>query len=132
MNTPTQEQIYAALRYADDKETSDDNNIMDAWEQQKCLYNLLADRFSAASAILAAAYREKCEECKMMDRRYAAAKMHHVSQIDELKNELGRYIQLYNDTSMKLETAMFGPESGEETYAKVKAERDALKQLPPH
>jgi uncharacterized protein (DUF433 family) len=55
---PTQQQIEAALRYADDKETAWDNEIIDAVPQKKCVNNLLADRFSASSKILAAAYRD--------------------------------------------------------------------------
>lgn len=39
---------------------------------------------TTSSRILAAAYREKCEECEMMQIRYAAAEMHHASQIEEL------------------------------------------------
>ena len=58
----TQEQIEAALRYADDNETAWDNELIDSWTQWKCVNNLLADRYSAASAILAAAYRELLAE----------------------------------------------------------------------
>jgi thymidylate kinase len=55
---PTQEQIDAALAYAADNETAWDNEIIDAWQQKKCVNNLLADRYAASAAILAAAYRE--------------------------------------------------------------------------
>jgi hypothetical protein len=59
---PTQEQIEAALRYANDNETAWDNEIMDVWPQKKCVKNPLADRYAASAAILSAAYRELREE----------------------------------------------------------------------
>jgi thymidylate kinase len=60
--TPTQEQIEAALAYAADNEIAWDTEIIDAWQQKKCVNNLLADRYAASAAILAAAYRELREE----------------------------------------------------------------------
>ena len=93
------------MRYADFAEIDGDLQILaDAKESE-----LPMPPNAASLTILAAAYREKREEC------------------DELRKSGSEAISLYNKTSMKLETAMFGPESGEETYAKVKAERDALK-----
>jgi hypothetical protein len=59
---PTQEQIEAALRYADDNETAWDNEIIDVWPQKKCVNNPLADKYAASAAILAAAYRKLQEE----------------------------------------------------------------------
>jgi thymidylate kinase len=63
---PTTEQIEAALAYAADNETAWDNEIIDAWQQKKCVNNLLADRYAASAAILAAAYRELQEENKRL------------------------------------------------------------------
>jgi hypothetical protein len=64
---PTKKQIEAALRYANDKETAADNEIMDEWPQE-IFDNLVANRYSAASAILAAAYRELMAENKELKK----------------------------------------------------------------
>ena len=53
----TQEQIDAALRYADVKETGGDCAVLKAVSEYKA---------HAASIILAAAYRAKCEEVEAM------------------------------------------------------------------
>ena len=62
---PTQQQIEAALRYANDNETVRDTEIIDAIAVPYC-QSTLASRFCATSIILAAAYREAMHEIERL------------------------------------------------------------------
>lgn len=60
---PTQQQIDAALRYADYKDKKSDFVLLQKLANEKCGIPVA---YEAALAILAAAYREKCEECEQL------------------------------------------------------------------
>ena len=65
MNTPTQEQIEAALRYTDDKHVKEDIGIIDK-SSQNLIGGVITNRFAKCAVILAAAYRDKCEELEAL------------------------------------------------------------------
>ena len=111
MNTPTQEQIDAALRYADDMETAEDNEVIDAALTKTC-FHTLANRFSVTSAILAAAYREQ-------QRDIAETKQ----QRDTLANAL-RYL-IESCESIDCDALM--PSSMPDSYDKAIQALDTLK-----
>lgn len=66
----TQEQIEAALRYTDDKHVKEDIGIIDK-SSQNLIGGVITNRFAKCAVILAAAYRDKCEELAREKESYA-------------------------------------------------------------
>jgi hypothetical protein len=92
---PTQEQIDAALRYAsdDEKTMTGDGELLDNWEQLRCVDNLLADRFSASAQILAAAYRQlKAENGNKKPVAWMRKWYFDQETPTKIKNEKGRWV----------------------------------------